>query len=121
MTPKDKVKVDIEAMLTAYYNDDFHKVRTLAESIKDRAADIAYESLYIKKLQEERKGVEAGGSTAHSTHCCLDHGCKYGDDEYCTVMQGIEPQEIMCPVSTQCDNYGDYDEEYDMHSNYKPY
>lgn len=121
MTPKDKVKVDIEAMLTAYYNDDFHKVRTLAESIKDRAADIAYESVFAKEFQDDKKKVEAGGSTAHSTHCCLDHGCKYGDDEYCTVMQGIERQDIMCPVSTQCDTYGDYDEEYDMHSNYKPY
>ncbi len=28
--------------------------------------------------------------SAHSTHCCKTHGCKYGDDD-CPVFNGSEP------------------------------
>ena len=31
----------------------------------------------------------------HVTHCCIHHGCKYGDDE-CPVESGIRVQEHPC-------------------------
>jgi hypothetical protein len=31
----------------------------------------------------------------HTEHCCIDHGCKYGDDN-CTVVTGKLPQSFPC-------------------------
>jgi hypothetical protein len=31
----------------------------------------------------------------HTEHCCIDHGCKYGD-ENCTVVTGKLPQSFAC-------------------------
>ncbi len=35
------------------------------------------------------------GVGVHVTHCCLDHGCKYGDDD-CPVEKGLYPQCYPC-------------------------
>lgn len=35
----------------------------------------------------------------HTEHCCLKHGCKYGDED-CTVTTGLAPQSYDCE---QCD------------------
>lgn len=32
----------------------------------------------------------------HTEHCCVIHGCKYGDYEDCTVFQGWAPQSYLC-------------------------
>jgi hypothetical protein len=34
-------------------------------------------------------------SSVHSTHCCTQHGCKYGDKD-CPVVLGIEKQGYPC-------------------------
>lgn len=34
-------------------------------------------------------------SSVHSTHCCVRHGCKYGDED-CPVILGTEKQEYPC-------------------------
>lgn len=31
----------------------------------------------------------------HTEHCCVDHGCKYGD-ETCPVRTGVKPQSFPC-------------------------
>ena len=31
----------------------------------------------------------------HTSHCCIHHGCKYGDKD-CTVVEGLAPQEGPC-------------------------
>ena len=33
----------------------------------------------------------------HTEHCCLKHGCKYGDED-CTVVTGLAPQSYDCEV-----------------------
>ena len=38
---------------------------------------------------------------AHSSHCCVIHGCKYGDKN-CPVVIGKIKQEYMCEF---CDDY----------------
>ena len=32
----------------------------------------------------------------HTSHCCLEHGCKYGKDEVCTVMTKTAPADGSC-------------------------
>lgn len=32
---------------------------------------------------------------AHDTHCCIDHGCKYGEDD-CPVANGVRKQCYLC-------------------------
>jgi hypothetical protein len=32
---------------------------------------------------------------AHDTHCCLEHGCKYGDED-CPVATGVRKQQGLC-------------------------
>jgi len=34
---------------------------------------------------------------AHDTHCCIDHGCKYGDHD-CPVANGIRKQCYLCEM-----------------------
>lgn len=41
----------------------------------------------------------------HTRHCCLVHGCKYGEDDDCSVVQGYAVQE-----QTQCQLGYDYNE-----------
>ncbi len=38
----------------------------------------------------------------HTEHCCIIHGCKYGDDD-CTVVSGEKPQSYLCE---DCDEDG---------------
>ena len=38
--------------------------------------------------------------SAHATHCCKIHFCKYGDDELCPVTIGTEVQEYPCEMCT---------------------
>jgi hypothetical protein len=42
----------------------------------------------LLEIQEREYGV-------HRTHCCLIHGCKYGDED-CPVANGIIEQEYPC-------------------------
>ena len=37
----------------------------------------------------------------HQTHCCIIHGCKYGEDEDCPVVTGKVIQTYFCE---DCDN-----------------
>ena len=46
------------------------------------------------KLNASKIGV-------HRTHCCILHGCKYGDDKNCPVVNSIVKQEYICET---CDN-----------------
>lgn len=38
----------------------------------------------------------AGNIGTHVTHCCERHGCKYGEDETCPVVQKKNNQEYPC-------------------------
>lgn len=47
----------------------------------------------------------------HTEHCCIDHGCKYGEDDTCTVVTGQAKQSYGCEYCPGGDVYRDYDEE----------
>jgi len=32
----------------------------------------------------------------HTEHCCILHGCKYGNDVFCTVVTKQAPQSYCC-------------------------
>ena len=32
----------------------------------------------------------------HTEHCCIMHGCKYGDGEFCPVKDGTKRQSYLC-------------------------
>ena len=32
----------------------------------------------------------------HTEHCCAEHGCKYGEEDLCTVYQKIAPASYPC-------------------------
>ncbi len=38
----------------------------------------------------------------HTRHCCRNCGCKYGEDDVCTVMCGIREQEYSCGHAYTC-------------------
>lgn len=44
-----------------------------------------------------------GAVGEHTSHCCVDHGCKYGDDE-CPVENGTDVQEYPCWL---CDEHNE--------------
>ena len=39
----------------------------------------------------------------HRTHCCVFHGCKYGEDSTCPVVQQEVMQNYLCD---ECGNQG---------------
>ncbi len=38
----------------------------------------------------------------HTEHCCIVHGCKYGKDDECTVVQKRQPQSYPCEYCYEC-------------------
>lgn len=38
----------------------------------------------------------------HTEHCCAKHGCKYGEDDVCTVVRKVDP----LPQSFPCEECG---------------
>ncbi len=32
----------------------------------------------------------------HTEHCCIEHGCKYGEEDACPVWLGYKPQSYPC-------------------------
>jgi len=40
----------------------------------------------------------------HETHCCVEHGCKYGDED-CPVVIGLIKQKYFCQDCNPNDNY----------------
>jgi hypothetical protein len=50
----------------------------------------------------------------HSEHCCAIHGCRFSNNERCTVVKGSVTQLHKCGESSICPEYSavvDYDDE----------
>lgn len=58
-------------------------------SIRIRATEKTKEIMREPLLEELRD--------VHTEHCCITHGCKYGDED-CTVATGKMPQSYDCEV-----------------------
>lgn len=53
----------------------------------------------VKMIRRDTLTTEVEIATdVHTEHCCAVpvHGCKYGDDETCTVVTGLRPQSYLC-------------------------
>lgn len=46
-------------------------------------------------VEDARAEAIAKGPDVHTEHCCIKHGCKYGD-ETCTVTTGAKTQSFPC-------------------------
>jgi hypothetical protein len=42
------------------------------------------------------KSIPMSQKDVHTEHCCVLHGCKYGKDFFCTVVQKKKPQSFIC-------------------------
>lgn len=51
---------------------------------------------------EKIRASEEAEIGTHVTHCCKDHGCKYGDDD-CPVKAGTHKQEFPCEMCGEDD------------------
>ena len=48
----------------------------------------------------------------HTEHCCHKCGCKYGNDEECSVACGRKQQSFICGKTSTCGHYNeDYEED----------
>jgi len=50
---------------------------------------------YAADAKAKQYAKDHPGSGTHITHCCIHHGCKYGDED-CPVAQGKVRQEFPC-------------------------
>lgn len=53
----------------------------------------------------------------HTRHCCKRCGCKYGDDDRCSVVQGFAEQEHPCGHQYTC-QWGDEQDYYEQREVY---
>lgn len=58
-------------------------------------SDALVESFAAITAREYHPEPEANRDV-HTEHCCIAHGCKYGDDEECTVASGKKGQSYPC-------------------------
>ncbi len=49
----------------------------------------------------DREGVFMSNTGVHATHCCGEHGCKYGDHD-CPVVLGQVEQRYVCE---ECEDF----------------
>jgi len=56
----------------------------------------------LKKMKIEKDPAE---EIIHITHCCYTHGCKYGEDDTCPVVQMKAQQKYQCEECNR--NYQD--------------
>ena len=52
-----------------------------------------------KHNKKHKTSIDKSKFGVHKTHCCIQHGCKYGDDD-CPVVLGIIKQEYVCEDCT---------------------
>lgn len=54
----------------------------------------------------------------HRTHCCVLHGCKYGEDEVCPVVQKVVIQDYLCECCSM-DAYTSVNELFEFQEKHK--
>jgi hypothetical protein len=70
------------------------------EAFAEATAQREYAMRVAIANEDLRSGEEPPAPTeyelcVHTEHCCVDHGCKYGNDE-CPVETGAKPQSYFC-------------------------
>ncbi len=94
----------VVGLLDGYLKDDVtghQELQDHFEALKHNAMmSCAHLAAQIKLCQKDNVAVfteeEMKFKDVHTEHCCSTHGCKYGDDENCTVESGRAPQSFPC-------------------------
>lgn len=72
----------------------------VAESVeRDTASTFGRKNVRVVRRDTTVTETVIKTTDVHTEHCCIRHGCKYGDDD-CTVESGLKPQSFRCE---QCD------------------
>ena len=76
----------------------YHGVDGIPEALAAQAQMIdTFGPSQVKLVRREITTVEVEVlSDVHTEHCCALHGCKYGDDQECTVVMALKPQAYAC-------------------------
>lgn len=84
-------------------------LRPLTEVEKQWISQVRGDMTRIKDNVDTRYWVSFWGTTGpeseatrdtHTAHCCVDHGCKYGDED-CPVEKGTKIQSFTCPYCSR--------------------
>lgn len=67
-----------------------------ADAQADREAILGQMGEMQAEYLKVRRATAMSRAGVHATHCCTDHGCKYGDDDVCPVKSGDVAQEYPC-------------------------
>lgn len=67
------------------------RVDSLEKTIK-----IITDSAVKKSTPVQEYKNNFGGKNVHTEHCCIEHGCKYGENSYCPVVNGFQKQSYPC-------------------------
>lgn len=61
-------------------------------------------SFYLQKTENEKELFipPVGKTDVHTEHCCIEHGCKYGEDD-CPVYLGYSKQTYRCESCEEVD------------------
>ncbi len=93
---------DLVNMMHALGTEDYYRLLNLSESFAKKVSAQYINNEERKELEALKKSISSGIATPHSTHCCVEHGCKYGPEDYCPVVLGLETG--TCPASYQCED-----------------
>jgi len=83
--------------------EEIKKARAIKEKFLEEKR-IEFSKTAKTSLPKEEWGV-------HESHCCFEHGCKYGDDD-CPVAIGLIKQKYKCEICS--DNEQDEDSGFDQ-------
>ena len=70
----------------------------LPESYNNPVKKVKVRDIIIKPEQEERCEKIKVKKDIHTEHCCVEHGCKYGEDDFCSVVNKLKPQSFPCEL-----------------------
>ena len=71
--------------------------------VRDTSNDCRIQKI-AKKIVECGKIAKNKTTTkdVHTEHCCKNCGCKYGEEDLCTVVRGIKKQSFECGTTGVC-------------------
>lgn len=75
---------------------DFSKYDDMKEFVELLPHETHHRVDMFEFLSKMDKNVKTGDLTVHSNHCCYTHGCKYGEDDTCPVVQMKVLQRYQC-------------------------
>lgn len=90
--------------------EEYNKAKELYNEVFDLVKEVKkimtkFEAqLKLERIEKEGNVLPKEDWGVHESHCCLEHGCKYGDDN-CPVALGQTPQDYTCEMCDEDEHY----------------